>query len=198
MWANSRHVQFLGEPAYLPSPEALWLHLLVHHTYHTWQGKGRLIQLIDLAQITQNRVSQRNPVFKTTEALTLLNSLDARFTYPSLTLLKKYFPTALDDVLLASQAARVSTSFRSWVASLDLVNTSYLNPKPGGLYLFKALKFSEGRPYEAAQALRFALLPGLDEIALDHPKLAQSKLLWLAYFLLPLDWARRLSASRKT
>jgi hypothetical protein len=60
------------------------------------------------------------------------------------------------------------------------------------LYLFKALKFSEGRPAEVAQALRFAMLPSLEEIALDHPQLAQSKAPWLAYFLLPLDWARRI------
>jgi hypothetical protein len=44
-----------------------------------------------------------------------------------------------------------------------------------------------------ALALRWALLPSLEEIALDHPRLAQSKIPWLAYFLLPLDWARRIN-----
>jgi hypothetical protein len=59
------------------------------------------------------------------------------------------------------------------------------------LYVVKAIKFSEGRPAEMLRLLRFALLPGLEEIALDHPRLAQSKAPWLGYFLLPLDWARR-------
>jgi hypothetical protein len=82
------------------------------------------------------------------------------------------------------------------VSRLDPVNSSYLNPDPVGLYLGKALRFSEGRPPEVLQALRFALLPGLTELALDHPRLAQSKAPWLAYFLLPLDWARRLVGSK--
>jgi hypothetical protein len=146
-----------------------------------WQGKGRLIHLVDLALLRPHL----------DDPLPLLNSVEARFTYPSLVLLKKYFPAALDDALLATQHPRVSPSFRQWAASLDLVNTSHLNPKPPGLYLSRAIKFTEGRPREVAQALRFALLPSLEEIALDHPKLAQSRAPWLAYFLLPVDWARR-------
>jgi hypothetical protein len=56
----------------------------------------------------------------------------------------------------------------------------------------KALRFSKGRPREVGQALRFALLPRLEEILLDHPKLAQSRWPYLAYGLLPLDWLKRL------
>jgi hypothetical protein len=78
-----------------------------------------------------------------------------------------------------------------------LVTSSYLNPAPDGLYLTKALKFSEGRPIEVLQALRFSFLPGLDELSLDHPRLAQSKAPWLAYFLLPLDWTKRLLQARR-
>jgi hypothetical protein len=202
IWAYSSQGKLLGEPAIIPTPAALWLHLLVHNTYHLWQGKGRLIQLIDLARLapyldlsTKNLISHQNRVIDPTM---LLNTIDARFTYPSLALLQKYFPNTLEASFLAEQRARVSPTFRRWVDSLDLVNTSYLNPNPEGLYFFKALKFSDGHPREVAQALRFALLPGLDEIALDHPHLAQSKFPWLAYFLLPLDWAKRLNTARKT
>ncbi|HXV98493.1 MAG TPA: nucleotidyltransferase family protein [Anaerolineae bacterium] len=181
MWRNAVQDELLGEPVLLVKPEALWLHLLVHTTYHMWQGKGRLIHLVDLSLLLPHL----------DDPLPLLNSVEARFTYPSLILLKKYFPAALDDALLATQHPRVSPSFRQWAASLDLVNTSHLNPKPPGLYLSRAIKFTEGRPREVAQALRFALLPSLEEIALDHPKLAQSRAPWLAYFLLPVDWAKR-------
>lgn len=187
MWANSTPGELLGEPTTIPKLEALWLHLLVHNTYHTWQGKGRLIQLVDLTQITP----------QLDDPLPLLNSIDARFTYPSLTLLKKFFPDAVEDSLLAVQQKRISPAFKQWVDSLDLVNTSYLNPNPPGPYLLKALKFSEGRPQEVVQALRFAFWPSLEEIALDHPRLAKSKVPWLGYFLLPLDWTKRLIAGRK-
>lgn len=186
MWAQATQGDLLGAPAFRPHRAALWLHLLVHHTYHLWQGRARLVQLVDLARLTP-QVGADCPKW--------LEKLDARYTYPSLALLQRYFPMAVDEALLAGQAARLSPSFRRWVAGLDLVNTSYLNPKPGGLYLLKALRFSQGHPREVAQALRFALLPSLEEITLDHPRLARSKAPWLAYFLLPLDWARRLGAS---
>lgn len=182
MWQHIRPGELLGQPARLPQPEALWLHLLVHHTYHAWQGKARLIQLVDLARLTP-QVGQPTG---------LLSRIDARYTYPSLALLRRYFPAAIDEALIAAQQARVSTRFQKWVGSLDLVNTAHLATGSPGLYLSKALRFSEGRPREVVQALRFALLPRLEEILLDHPKLAQSKIPGLAYCLLPLDWLRRL------
>ena len=183
MWRKALPGSLLGEPALLPQPDVLWLHLLVHATYHQWQGKGRLLHLVDLTLLLPHL----------REPLHLLNSVEARFTYPGLVLLKKYFPSSLDNSLLTSQQKRVWPSFRRWAESRDLVNTSHLNPKPAGLYLLKALHFTEGRPREVAQALRFALLPSLEEIALDHSRLARSKAPWLAYFLLPLDWARRVT-----
>lgn len=182
MWTHAIDGSLLGETATIPHPDALWLHLLVHHTYHLWQGKGRLIQLVDLLTLS--------PYLE--QPQTLLTGVDARFTYPSLTLLQRYFPASVEPSLLAAQRSRVSPRFRAWVNGLDLVNTSHLNPKPPGLYLFKALRFSEGRPGEVTQALRFALLPTPAEIALDHPTLAKSRAPWLAYFLLPLDWLKRL------
>lgn len=181
MWRAAAPGEILGEKTWVVVPEALWLHLLVHATYHWWQGKGRLIQLVDLALVTP----------QLTDPLPWLKRVEARYTYPALALLQRYFPNRLDPSLVETQSARVSASFRRWVDSLNLVNTSHLNPAPPGLYVLKALKFTEGRPHEVAQALRFALLPSLNEISLDHPTLAQSKMPWLAYFLLPLDWIKR-------
>jgi len=182
MWAHSDEGTLWGERAIIPRPEALWLHLLVHHTYHAWQGKARLIQLVDLVKLA--------PHLSRPECL--LDTVDARFVYPSLALWQRYFPNAEADALATAERGRVSAGFRQWVDGLDLVNTSHLNPNPPGLYLTKALKFSEGRPGEIGQALRFALLPAVEELALDHPRLAQSSVPWLAYALLPLDWLKRL------
>jgi hypothetical protein len=182
MWTSAMEGELLGEQATLPSTEALWLHLLLHATYHLWQGRGRLIHLFDLSLVTPRVV----------DPLPSLNAIDARFTYPALALQKRYFPASVDEALFISQQKRVSSNFRQWVDTLNLVNSSYLNPAPEGMYLSKAIKFSEGRPSEVTQALRFALLPAPDEIALDHPRLARSKVPWLAYLLLPLDWAKRI------
>ncbi len=182
MWQHARSGTLLGERAMQVEWGMLWLHLLVHGTYHMWQGRGRLVHLVDLVRLTPH----------VTAPLRWLDLVDARFTYPCLLMLKRYFPAALEDRLLLNQQAQLSPAFRRWATSLDLVNTSYLNPQPAGLYLFKALKFSEGRPQEVGQALRFALLPSLEEIALDHPKLATSHVAWLGYLLLPLDWIKRL------
>lgn len=181
MWDSAHPGQLRGQPALLTSPDLLWLHLVVHATYHAWQGRGRLIHLVDLAYLTP-RLGQIEP---------LLKQVEARFIYPALKLLDQYFPSVLAPSILADQRQRTSAPFQKWVAALDLVNTSYLNPRPAGLYLFKALRFSEGRPQDVVQALRFAFLPSLEEIALDHPRLAASKLAWVGYFLLPLDWIRR-------
>jgi hypothetical protein len=185
MWQTAAEGRLLGEVAMLPAVEALWLHVLVHAGYHIWQGKGRLIYLIDLCRL--------RPHLADPEAV--VQQVDARATYPALALLKRYFPQTISDQLLAAQHKRLSPAFRRWAESLDLVTASYLNPNPPGLYLTKALKFSEGRPGEVLQALRFSLLPGLDELSLDHPRLAQSKAPWLAYLLLPLDWTKRLIRS---
>jgi hypothetical protein len=182
MWGNAKPGWLLGEPAMRLKPEALWLHLLVHASYHLWQGKGRLIHLVDLAQVAS----------QLTEPAVFLNAVEARFTFPALSLWHQYFPSPVNTRLLEQQRSRMSASFQAWVASLDLVNTSYLNPRPAGSYFGKALRFSEGRPQEVAQALRFAFLPSLAEIALDHPRLATSGLPWLGYFLLPFDWLKRL------
>jgi hypothetical protein len=184
LWANSGRGMLLGQPAILPQPEALWLHLLVHCTYHLWQGRGRLISLVDLAKLSPH-IRGKQP---------LLNSIDGRYTFPSLAMLKKYFPSTVDNSLLAAQRARISPRFRAWTVSLDLINTSYLDSRPPQPYFRKALRFAEGRPREVLQAIRFSFLPKPAEIVLDHPKLASSRMPWLAYFLLPLDWIRRILA----
>ncbi len=186
MWDKARTDTLLDVETVLPSLEALWLHLLVHATYHLWQGKLRLIHLVDLWLLTPH----------ISDPASVLQTVDARYTYPALALSQRYFPLGLDKAILKTQAARLSASFCQWADSRDLVNTSYLNPRPPGLYFVKALRFTEGRPLEVIQTLRFSFLPSPQELALDHPRLANSKMPWLAYFLLPLDWTKRLVRNR--
>ncbi len=186
LWQAARPSKLLDQEVWLPSAALLWLHLLVHASYHFWQGHGRLIHLVDLLYLTPQVENQAST----------LKQVDARYTLPSLSLLDRYFPLMLEQPLIAHQAAEVTSQFYQWAAGLDLVNSSYLNPEPRGLYFMKALRFVQGkpkgRPPEILQVLRFSFLPSLDEISLDHPQLAASPWPWVAYFLLPLDWAKRL------
>jgi len=187
MWSNSFTGELLGEPAGRVTSEIFWLHLLIHNSYHLWQGAARLIHLVDIARL----LPQLDTPIKS------LSTIDARFTYPALAMLDRYFPSTTSALLIEHQQYKVSPKFRQWADSLDLVNSSHLNSAPMGLYLGKALRFAEGRPQEVARALQLALLPSLQEMALDHPRLARSKAPWLAYFLLPMDWAKRSIATHK-
>ena len=188
MWGSSFAGELLGVPTVRVTPEVFWLHLLVHNSYHLWQGSARLIHLVDIARLLPRLEYPLKP----------LDAVDARFTYPALAMLNKHFPRVASAMLVENQQSKVLPRFRQWVDTLDLVNSSYLNSAPQGMYLRKALRFAEGRPGEVARALRLALLPSVKEMALDHPRLARSKAPWLAYFLLPLDWGKRALATRKT
>lgn len=182
MWRHASPGQLLGQPAHLPSAAALWMHGLVHAGYHIWQGRGRLLHLVDLARLSAHASPPAN----------LLNQTDARFALPALDLLHRTFPQTLEPALVAEQKKRAPARFAQWAATRNLVNSSLLNPKPAGPYLGRALRFAAGHPPDVARALRAAFLPRLDELSLDHPRLARSPAPWLAYFLLPLDWLKRL------
>jgi hypothetical protein len=192
LWRDAMPSSVAGQPVFLPRPDIFWLHLLVHTTYHLWQGRSRLLHLLDLWQAAR----QHAPATRAMLAETLSN-VDARFTYPAVAMLRQIIPQALlpieeNDFYLIQQK-RVSPRFQAWVDTLNPVTSSYLNPDPPGTYLGRAIQFSDGRPAEIARALRWALLPALDELAMDHPRLARSRLPWLAYLLLPLDWGKRLA-----
>lgn len=191
IWQHARLGRVAGQAAYLPQPENLWLHLLVHSSYHLWQGRARLVHLLDLWLVWQTEAPGN-----TMALAEAVSKVDGRYTYPALALLGRHFGDTPLAALIKQQQTGLSPRFRHWVESLDLVNSSYLNSDPPGTYLGKALSFSEGRPEEVFQALRCAFLPGLDELSLDHPRLARSKVPWLAYLLLPLDWSRRIGGRR--
>ena len=186
MWEQAVEGRLLGQTAQLPTPEALWLHLLLHAGYHLWQGRGRLIQLFDLRLLAAHLPNPQSYVTR----------IDARYTFPALSLLHRTLPGSIEPSLVAAQQKRVSPRFAAWGNTLNLVNASYLNPNPTGLYLRKALRFADGRPTDTAKALRFAFLPDINELSLDHPRLARSRLRWLTYTLLPLDWLKRLGVGR--
>jgi hypothetical protein len=116
IWSTARRGELLGAPAWLPAPEAAWLHLLIHATHHILLNNFRLVQLVDLSLLT--------PAVR--EPAALLAAVDARATYPALALLARYF--SLD--LTAEVRPRVSPGFAAWADGLDLFSVCYLNPAP--------------------------------------------------------------------
>lgn len=182
IWQNTKRDILLGIETIFPAQSELWLYLLVHASYHIWQGKGRLIHLYDIKLLTP----------QIDDIVAVLATVDARYTYLALRLCQACFPDNIDSSILAAQSEQVSKKFRAWVDGFDLVNTSCIDVNSPGLYFFRAYKFADGHPREILQALRFSFLPNLTELALDHPTVVKSKVPWLAYLFLPLDWTKRL------
>jgi hypothetical protein len=120
MWASAERRPFLGTTAWLPSAEALWLHLVIHATHHVLLNTFRLMQLVDLHRLTP---SVGDPA-------ALLDGIDPRAAYPSLRLLQRYFPDERVAGLLAGLAERLPPAYVAWADGLDLVNASYLEPAP--------------------------------------------------------------------
>lgn len=163
IWADVKRSQFLGNTAYIMSPDLLWLHLVVHTNADIWRGKFRLIQLLDLVQLMPH----------TKNLFATLNLVDARFTFLCLSMLERTFPNILEPALFTSQQRRVSQRFSTWSNTFNLVNASYLNEKPHTPYLSKVLRFNEGRPKEIGQAIRLMILPKPQDLRVDQTYLTK-------------------------
>jgi hypothetical protein len=120
MWAGARRGELLGAPAWLPGPDAAWLHLLIHATHHVMLNNSRLVQLVDLARLF--------PAVR--EPAALLAEVDARATFPALALLRRYFARSFAIDLTAAVRPEVSPGFAAWADGLDLFSVCSLNPVP--------------------------------------------------------------------
>lgn len=118
LWESVYQGALLGAPAWLPTPDTAWLHLLIHATHHVLLNNFRLIQLADLALLM--------PAVSDPESL--LAELDARATYPALVLLDRYFQRGMEA--LGALKARLSPGYAAWAEGLDLFAVCHLNPAP--------------------------------------------------------------------
>jgi hypothetical protein len=120
MWESARRGELLGATAWLPDTDVLWLYLLLHATHHVMLNNFRLVHLADLQRLT--------PFVHDPERL--LDTVDARGTYPALALWNRTFPGGDPAELLARLRGRLSPSFAAWADGLDLYEVCHLNPAP--------------------------------------------------------------------
>lgn len=175
MWDGAIEDDFLGRRARLLPPDLMWLHQAIHTSADLWRGQGRLIQLVDLLRLTPQAPDLASTV----------KQVDGRFIYLSLSLLKRTFPQAVDDAIFEDGQSRVSSAFRRWADSFDLVNASHINPDPRPVYVMQVLRFNEGRWRELLQALRYIFWPSRQEmmVATGELEAAQNRRRYLRYWL---------------
>jgi hypothetical protein len=180
LWGRAAPGQILGQPAWLPHPESLWLHLAVHANANIWGLAIRLVHLYDLTQVP---------------APPALIELDSRFVYLSLMLLDRVFPEPSRAGLLAQAARPLKPKFLAWAEEFDLCSSSFLGRDAAPNYLERLRGFYGGRPTDFLAALRFLLLPGREEVAFElgsNRGYIQAPLVWLRLFIKKLALVARL------
>jgi hypothetical protein len=112
LWAGATEATVLGEPAILPAPAAFAAHVAIHATSDLLISRGRLIQWLDLAEVTA-----------VGPAVDLARAPHPRLVYPALRLaarrLAGRFPPDGPDGLAALEAMIPDRLVR-WASSVPL------------------------------------------------------------------------------
>ena len=153
MWANSTQGTLLGQPVWLPHPNWLWLHLLLHTSGNIWGNRLRLMNLLDLVWLRPHLT------FKDEIGMMKAEGVEARFVYLGAELLHRVFPEAFPAEWHAVLAEQTSRRLREWAESLDLFTASFLGRKTARPYAWKLTRFYRARPRDIAHILRFLLTP---------------------------------------
>jgi hypothetical protein len=107
LWASSRAGTILGQPALLPSDEALLAHLAVHAACDLLVGRGRLLQWLDLAHVA-GRVGR-------------IGALPhPRLAWVALTLARRAQPRSMAGVDLAVVRRSVPDRLVGWTSRVPL------------------------------------------------------------------------------
>jgi len=93
LWSGSHEGLVLGEPAWLPKPEAFASHIAIHASSDLLVRRGRLVQWLDLAELPAANLSHAH-------------SPHPELTYPALALAGRALPE------LAGSAADAATALR--------------------------------------------------------------------------------------
>jgi hypothetical protein len=132
LWAGATEATVLGEPAIMPAPAALAAHVAIHATSDLLLSRGRLIQWLDLAEVTGGaravgEVAGAEPavgeVAGAEPTVDLAQAPHPRLVYPALRLatrrLAGRFPPGGPDGLAALEAMIPDRLVR-WASSVPL------------------------------------------------------------------------------
>jgi hypothetical protein len=171
MWEGARQGQLLGEPAWLPQPEALLTHLAIHASGHFAIGTGRMLQWLDLGLASrawagaagERRANLGLPGWEPC----------ARQSFLACALAARALPGALPAALLSLLDQAAPAALRRWCHSVPLDRRCGLSDG--------ALPGSRSR--WARRWQRWAPLPWRLALGYGAPTLPRAYLLYLAALL---------------
>lgn len=106
LWSAAQESRLLGEPIWQPSADALLTTVVAHAAGHFFRREGRILQWLDIAQLTP-----------TTHALPID---EAVWTYPIYRLAQRALPGALAQVNLQPLAAQIPLRLQQWSDQVSL------------------------------------------------------------------------------
>ncbi|HEX5589514.1 MAG TPA: nucleotidyltransferase family protein [Candidatus Limnocylindrales bacterium] len=121
LWLEAHPGSVLGEPAMLPSDQALLAHLAIHATSDLLVGRGRLVQWLDLAEVAGSGVVEVAGSGRAALPADELGSLPhPRLVLPSLRLAARRLPDRFHGLDLTPLEARVPGLLARWSATVPL------------------------------------------------------------------------------
>lgn len=109
LWSGAREGRLLGEPAVLPTEQALLAHLAIHATSDLLLERGRLVQWLDLVDVA-GPASQAD----------LAGLPHPRLAFPALRLAVRRLPGRRGRLELGSLEALVPPGLARWASSVSL------------------------------------------------------------------------------
>lgn len=162
----------------------LWAHLLSHASRDIMTCRVRLIQLYDIVLVAQT-IAARNCWSKTylpSDART------ARFAYPALTLVNRYFGQVIPDSYVQKVRAQTPARLSAWCERQTLFDVSWL----GGRHLgsTQTLQLWACSPHEVLTMARIMWQRRALRLRHLYPALTQSRWFFLSYAAYLLDQLR--------
>jgi hypothetical protein len=168
-WSSARCAVINGIEVEVPSPEALWAHLLVHAGWNWWFGGGRLVQLLDLIDLW--------PQVRDGEYL--LAGIDPGIALLALSPADRIFPGRLPNELMKDLRHRAGSSATRLADGFDPVNSSHLSSRRW--LMMRVLRLHMKRPLALTRAVGWIFAPTINEMHINHQRVPRGLLRRCSY-----------------
>ncbi len=162
----------------------LWAHLLSHTSRDFLACRGRLVQLHDLALVARTITSRGC----WSSAIAPRGAASARFFYPALALMRRYFGNVIPTTYLDQIAALTPPRLRAWCEEQSLFDVSWL----GGQHLgaWQTLTLWPQSPREMFKMARVMWQRRALHLHHSFPELRGTRGFFFAYLAYAWDQAR--------